>query len=235
MWMLIRWLSKLSDIFIKDNKYFKKAFSRKYDCQPLAPRPEPSDGQPSSGDLFSTDATALWSEPPSALPWTTAVASYSIYLFLPLILCSLCFTQQSVWWFKIYVSFHGSLQFKPHVTSDLSQNQNPTNGLRGPPWSALPLWPVHPWLDLFHFSCLLQMLGPLCCFSVPPSLFSLSEGFFYRCLCGSFSSRIPFGRLLTCHSRRDRSLSATPPPLPAALPLPFPWFVFLCYSYHCIS
>lgn len=183
------------------------------------------------GDLVVMDAAAPWSEPPSALPWTTAVASCRVCLFLLLILCSLCLTQQSVWWFKIYVSFHCSPQFKPHVTSDLSQSPNPTNGLQGPPRSALPLWPFQPWLDLFHSSR--QILWLLCCFPVLPSLFPLSV-FFCRCLYGSFPSSFWVSAQMSL-PQWDRSLSATPPPLPAALALRFPWFVFLCYSHHQIT
>lgn len=151
--------------------------------------------------------------------------------FLLLILCSLCLTQQSMWWFKIYVSFHCSPQFKPHVTSDLSQSPNPTNGLQGPPRSALPLWPFQPWLDLFHSSR--QILWLLCCFPVLPSLFPLSV-FFCRCLYGSFPSSFWVSAQMSL-PQWDRSLSATPPPLPAALALRSPWFVFLCYSHHQIT
>lgn len=147
------------------------------------------------GDLVIMDAAAPWSEPPSALPWTTAVASCRVCLFLLLILCSRCLTQQSVWWFKIYVSFHCSPQFKPHVTSDLSQSPNPTKGLQGPPWSALPLWPFQPWLDLFHSSR--QILWLLCCFPVLPSLFPLSV---FSADVYMAPSRLPFGCPLRCHS-----------------------------------
>lgn len=168
------------------------------------------------------------------LPWTTAVASCSVYLFLLLILCSLCLKQQSVWWFKICVSFHGSPWFKPHVTSNLSQSQNPTSGLQGPPWPALPLCPFHHWLNLFHSSCLLQILWPLCYFSVLLSLFSLSVCFFYRCLYGSFLySFWVFAQMSL--SQWELSLPSTRPPRPAALTLPFPGFVFLYYSYHHIT